>query len=117
MAQPTLALPCEYGLTVQRGNCTQKISFGDGYEQVSPDGINADIRQYQIDTAPIADSTAIALDKQLSALAGDFFYSQFFMDDQMYKYRLEPNQWQWKILGPDNNMFSFAVRRIYDTRS
>jgi hypothetical protein len=35
----------------------------------------------------------------------------------MYKYRLEPNQWQWKILGPDNNMFSFAVRRIYDTRS
>jgi len=117
MAQPTLALPCEYGLTVQRGNRTLKNSFGDGYEQVSPDGINTDVRKYQIDTAPIADTTAIALDKQLSALAVDFFYSQFFMDDQMYKYRLDPNQWQWKIMGPDNNTFSFAVRRIYDTRS
>jgi len=117
MTQPTLALPCEYGLTVQRGSRTQKISFGDGYEQVSPDGINSDIRQYQIDTAPIADLTAIALDKQLAALVGDFFYSQFFMDAEMYKYRLEPNQWQWKIMGPDNNVFSFAVKRIYDTRS
>ena len=73
MTQPTFALPCEYGLTVQRGNRTQKNTFGDGYEQVIPDGINSDIRKYQIDTAPIADLTAIALDKQLSDLAGDFF--------------------------------------------
>jgi phage-related protein len=117
MTQPTFALSCEYGLTVQRGNRTQKVSFGDGYEQISPDGINSDIRQYQIDTAPLSDITAIALDKQLSSLVGDFFYSQFFMDEKTYKYRLEPNQWQWRVNGPDNNTFSFTVRRIYDTRS
>lgn len=117
MTQPTFAIPCEYGLTVQRGSRIEKVQFGDGYEQTRPDGINNDIRQYSIETVPIADSTAIALDSQLAALNGDFFYSQFFMDDAKYKYRLEPNQWQWRTVGPNSNIFSFSVRRIYDNRS
>lgn len=117
MTQPTFALPCEYGLTVQRGVRTKRVQFGDGYEQVAPEMVNDDMRSYQIDTVPIADNIAIALDAQLASLKGDFFYSQFFMDDQFYKYRLEPNQWQWKSIGPNSNVFSFAVRRIYDPRS
>lgn len=117
MTQPTLALPCNYGLTAQRGSRTRRVQFGDGYEQVAPEQINDDLRSYQIETAPIPDSTAVALDAQLSALKGDFFYSQFFMDDQSYKYRLEPNQWQWQVIGPNSNVFSFSVRRVYDTRS
>lgn len=117
MTQPTFAIPCEYGLTVQRGTRTKRVQFGDGYEQVMPEELNDDIRSYQVDTVPIADSIAIALDSQLSALKGDFFYSQFFMDDQLYKYRLEPNQWQWRTIGPNSNIISFAVRRIYDPRN
>jgi hypothetical protein len=117
MAQPTFALPCEYGLVAERGTRTKRVQFGDGYEQVSPEEINDDIRLYRIDTVPIADDLAIALDGQLAALKGDFFYSQFFMDDRAYKYRLEPNRWQWKTLGPNANSFSFTVRRIYDPRS
>jgi hypothetical protein len=84
---------------------------------VSPDGINTDIREYTINTTPISDDAAISLDAQLSALKGDFFYSQFFMDDALCKYRLEPNSWQWRVIGPNSNVFSFTVRRIYDTRS
>jgi hypothetical protein len=117
MAQPTLALPCEYGLTVVRGTRTKETQFGDGYAQIAPDGINNEIRKYQIDTVPIADTIAIALDAQLASLQGDFFYSQFFMDDHLYKYRLSPNQWQWASLGPNSNKFSFAVERIYDPRN
>lgn len=117
MTQPTLAIACEYGLIAQRGSRTKRVQFGDGYEQISPEAINNDIRSYQIDTVPISDEAAIALDAQLSALNGDFFYSQFFMDDRKYKYRLEPNQWQWKTIGPDSNVFSFSVRRIHDPRS
>ena len=117
MAQPIIALPCEYWLTVMRGARTKEVKFGDGYSQTMPDGINNEIRKYQIDTAPIADLTAIALDKQLAALQGDFFYSQFFMDDRMYKYKLFPNQWQWAVVGPDSNKFSFAVERVYDVRN
>jgi phage-related protein len=117
MPQPTFAIACEYGLTVRRGNRTTKARFGDGYEQVSPDGLNTDIREYTIDTAPISDEAAIALDGQLASLNGDFFYSQFFMDSGLFKYRLEPNAWQWRVVGPNSNVFSFTVRRIYDTRS
>ncbi len=117
MAQPTFALPCKYDLTVQRGVRTKRIQFGDGYEQVMPEMLNDDIRSYQIETAPISDDTAVSLDAQLAALKGDFFYSQFFMDSQSYKYRLEPNQWQWRVIGPNSNVFSFTVRRIYDPRT
>ncbi len=117
MTQPTFAIACEYGLTVRRGNRTLKAQFGDGYEQVVPDGVNSDIREYTIDTAPISDQAAIDLDAQLSALKGDFFYSQFYMDSGLFKYRLEPNAWQWRVIGPNNNVFSFTVRRIYDSRS
>lgn len=117
MAQPIFAIPCEYGFTAERGTRTKRVQFGDGYEQVSPEAINDDIRSYRIDTVPIADDIAIALDTQLAALKGDFFYSQFFTDDQLYKYRLVPNAWQWKTIGPNANIFSFTVRRIYDPRS
>lgn len=114
--QPTFALPCKYDLTVQRGTRTRKVSFGDGYEQVVPELVNDDIRSYQIETAPISNETAVRLDAQLAALRGDFFYSQFYMDDQPYKYRLEPNQWQWRVIGPNANVFTLTVRRIYDAR-
>jgi phage-related protein len=93
MTQPTFAIACEYGLTVRRGNRTLKVQFGDGYEQVIPDGVNTDIREYTIDTAPISDQAAIALDAQLSALRGDFFYSQFFMDDALYKCLAMASDW------------------------
>lgn len=117
MPQPIFAIACEYGLTVRRGSRVLKAQFGDGYEQVSPDGVNTDIREYTIETAPLSDEAAVSLDAQLSALNGDFFYSQFFMDSALFKYRLEPNAWQWRVIGPNNNVFSFTVKRIYDTRS
>lgn len=116
MTQPTFAISCLYGLVAERGTRTKRVQFGDGYEQVSPDGINNEIRSYSIETAPISDEAAINLDSQLYALQGDFFYSQFFMDDQPYKYRLEPNQWDWRVIGPNSNVFSFSVKRIYDPR-
>lgn len=117
MTQPTFAIPCSYGLTAKKGTRMKKVQFGDGYEQVSPDGLNSEMRSYDIETVPIADSTAIALDARLTALQGDFFYSQFFMDDQQYKYRLEPVEWNWQVIGPDNNILSFSVKRIYDLRT
>ena len=117
MTQPTFAIPCLYGLTARKGTRTKKVQFGDGYEQVSPDGINNEMRSYTVETAPIADSIAIALDSQLTALQGDFFYSQFFMDDQKYKYRLEPQEWECQVIGPNSNILSFSVKRIYDPRA
>lgn len=117
MAQPTLTLEVEYGLTVRRGTRVRRVQFGDGYEQVVPDGVNTDIREYDIKTVPITDSQAEALDEDLAALGGDFFYSQFSQDDRRYKYRLSPNQWSWERVAPDVNIISFSCKRIYDSRS
>lgn len=116
MAQPTFTIDVEYGLTARRGTRVRRVQFGDGYEQVVPDGANSDIREYDIRTIPITDAQAQALDEDLAALAGDFFYSQFFQDDAVYKYRLSPNQWSWESIGPNANIISFTCKRHYDFR-
>jgi phage-related protein len=116
MAQPTLTLEVEYGLTARRGTRVRRVQFGDGYEQVVPDGANTDIRRYDIRTVPITDAQASALDDDLSSLSGDFFYAQFFQDDAKYKYRLDPNEWAWESVGPDVNIISFSCKRVYDSR-
>lgn len=116
MAQPIFRLEVEYGLTVRRGTRIRRISLGDGYEQVVPDGLNTDIRKYDIRTIPLTDAQAEALDQDLATLQGDFFYSRFKQDDTRYKYRLDPNEWSWECIGPDANIISFSVKRHYDFR-
>jgi len=116
MAQPTLVLDVEYGLTARRGTRVRRVQFGDGFEQVTPDGINVDIRKYDIRTVPITDEQALDLDSTLSNLQGDFFYAQFFQDDDEYKYRLDPNEWSWESIGPNSNIVSFSCKRVYDSR-
>ena len=117
MAQPTLTLEVEYGLTARRGTRVRRVQFGDGYEQVVPDGANTDIRSYDIKTVPISDALAGALDDNLASLSGDFFYAKFFQDDTVYKYRLDPNEWAWESMGPDTNIISFSCKRVYDSRN
>lgn len=117
MPQPTLTLEVEYGLTVRRGTRVKRVQLGDGYEQVVPDGINTDIRRYDITTIPITDAQAAALDEDLNALGGDFFYAQFSQDVERYKYRLDPNEWSWERRAPDVNIVSFSCKRIYDRRN
>ena len=123
MAQPTLTLEVEYGLTARRGTRVRRVQFGDGFEQVVPDGANTDIRKYDIRTVPITDEQARALDENLAELNGDFFYANFFQDGQgedgeavLYKYRLDPNEWSWEHLRDNVNIVSFSCKRIYDSR-
>lgn len=106
----------EYGTTVRRSQRLRRFQLGDGYEQVTPDGINNDIRRYDLRTKPISDTLARQIDDAFSDLKGDFFYATFPQDDRVYRYRLEPNEWSWEILGPNANIISFAVKRVYDYR-
>lgn len=91
--------------------------MGDGYEQVTPDGIGRDIRRYSLRTKPITTTLAQQIDDAFADLNGDFFYAQFPQDTTVYRYRLEPNEWSWEIIGPNANIISFTVKRIYDFRS
>lgn len=124
MAQPTLFSGAtaasgifEYGTAVKRSTRVRRVSFGNGYEQVTPDGINADMRSYDLRTRPISNTLAQQIDDAFAALKGDFFYAQFPQDTAVYRYRLEPNEWTWEVIGPNSNVISFSVRRVYDFRS
>ena len=107
----------EYGTAVNRSVRVRRFALGNGYEQVTPDGIQTDMRMYSLRTKPISDTEATSYDDFFNDLNGDFFYAQFPLDDELHKYRLEPNEWTWETLGPDANIITFAVRRVYDSRS
>lgn len=108
--------PEAYEATVQ-GNATLRIrraGFGDGYEQISSDGINQRGQSYDISTVPLTDSHAQALDAALSALNGSYFWSRIGGDTQPYKYRLDPFAWNTSNEGPNRTAFSFKVKRAFD---
>lgn len=114
----------ELGITRQRQQRVRKFQMGDGYEQVTPDGINNVIDVYRLTTRPLTLEEAIALDQDFTDLNGDFFFAQFHFDDIEHKYRLEPNEWSWEDIGgvprdTENrfNIVTFSVKRIYDYRT
>jgi phage-related protein len=115
MTQPTFALPCEYGLEVTRkvyAGQTIKIATTSG--TASPSGQEADVSSYEITTVPIQNDAAIDLDRQLRQLKGSYFYSQFYFDDRIYKYRIIDDSWTWKVIGPTANTFTLSVERVYE---
>lgn len=125
MPQPTLFTGAtassgifEYGTTVRRTQRVRRFQLGDGYEQVTPDGLNTDMSRYDLRTRPISDTLAQQIDDDFNDLKGDFFYAQFPHDGTTtYKYRLDPNEWSWEIIGHNANVISFTVKRVYDYRT
>lgn len=114
----------EIGITRQRQQRVKKFQMGDGYQQVTPDGINNIIDVYRLTTRPLTLEEAEALDDDFAALNGDFFFAQFHFDSIQHKYRLEPNEWSWEDIGglprtteTRMNIITFSVRRIYDYRT
>ena len=127
----------ENGLTRKRQQRVRRFQLGDGYEQVTPDGVNNLINAYDFRTRPLTYAEASSLDEDFQELNGDFFFARFPQDDVLYRYRLEPNKWTWEIisnrvqgetigdgspatpasLGARLNVISFSVKQIYDWRS
>lgn len=114
MAQPTLALPCEYGLTVTRTVYPQNIRLSATISGATPANTASGTSAYEIKTVPIDNDTALALDGSLQALKGSFFHSQFYFDDQQYKYRIIDDSWNWQVIGPTANIFTLQVERVYE---
>lgn len=115
MTQPIFALPCEYGLEVSRttyGGQTFKLAATSG--TASPSGEEVYTSSYDITTVPIDNNIATALDEELRRLKGSYFFSQLYFDDQIYKYRIIDDTWQWKVIGPTANTFSLSVERVYE---
>lgn len=110
----TTDIPCVDTLSLERRSRVKNVQFGDGYEQNSPDGINSQDYFYAIETLPLSDAQAVAIESGLTALQGNTFFAKFKNDTQVYKYRLDGNNWTWQSQGKDANVFSFRVKRAYD---
>jgi len=114
MTQPTFALPCEYGLEVQRTSYGAVAKFAASSGTAVPSGTGQQTSTYEIKTVPIDDDIAVSLDSQLTGLNGSFFLSQFYFDDQPYKYRIVDDTWTWQVIGPAANIFTLNVERLQD---
>lgn len=110
--QPTFAFPCEYDFSAVRKTYSDAIRFGASEAEAVPSGTNAIGSSYAVKTVPISNSLAIDLDSSLQELKGSFFYSQFYFDERLYKYRLVDDTWEWQVIGPTANVFTFQVERI-----
>jgi phage-related protein len=110
----TTDIPCADTLNVNRSSRIKTSQFGDGYQQVAPDGINTENYVYDIETLPLSDAQAASVESSLTTLRGNIFYSQFRQDTQPEKYRLDGNNWSWQSAGKDANVFQFKVKRAYD---
>jgi phage-related protein len=107
-------IPCSDTLELKRTSRVRTVQFGDGYQQSTPDGINTEDYFYSIETLPLSDTQSAAVEAALSALKGNTFYAKFKNDLQVYKYRLDQNNWSWRSSGRDANVFAFTVKRAYD---
>jgi phage-related protein len=114
MTQPTFALPCEYGLTVSRTSYAERIRLSLTASGATPSTEQLSTSVYEIKTVPIDNSTAQSLDASLQSLRGDFFYSQFYFDDALCKYRIIDDTWDWQVIGPTANIFTLQVERLFE---
>ena len=114
MTQPTFAIPCEYGLEVTRRSFGERIKFAASSGTASPSTDELGVSAYEITTVPIDNDIANLLDAQLQALRGSFFFSQFYFDNQQYKYRIIDDTWTWRVIGPTANVFVINVERLYE---
>lgn len=114
MTQPTFALPCEYGFTATRTSYGQTIKLSATASGATVSNAAQNTTAYEIKTVPIGNEVALDLDSSLQALKGSFFHSQFYFDNQLFKYRIVDDTWQWEVIGPTANTFTLQVERVYD---
>lgn len=112
MTQPTFAFPCEYGFTATRKAYSEAIKLSTTVSGATPAALDRINTSYEITTVPIDNETAINLDSSLQLLKGSFFFSQFYFDDQLYKYRIVDDTWSWQVIGPTANVFTFQVEEV-----
>lgn len=74
MADVNLALDLVSNVQEKRTHRVRKFSFGDGYEQISADGVNTRMSEYDITTRPLNSIDALVLRNSLDDVAvGDYF--------------------------------------------
>ena len=106
MADVNLALDLVSNVQEKRTHRVRKFSFGDGYEQISADGVNTRMSEDDITTRPLTSTDALVLRNALDDVAvGDYFLMTLTPFSQtLRRYRLKDNSYsrQFLVAGATN---------------
>tara|TARA_B100001059_G_C17746195_1_gene534451 strand:+ start:185 stop:547 length:363 start_codon:yes stop_codon:yes gene_type:complete len=97
----------------------RKFGYGDGYEQISPDGINSLVREYNVTTIPFSQSDYLGFKNSLDAVCvGDTFLvktlAPFISTLTGDHFRLADNTYNVSYLpAADKYRFSFVLREAF----
>ena len=116
MADRALALDLVLSVEETTNHRVRRFGYGDGYEQVSPDGINTAVREYNITTRPLSFFEFVLLKNELDAVCtGDFFLATL----QPYssvetRYRVADSRYSTSHLpASDTYRISFLLREAF----
>ena len=87
----------------------RKFGFGDGYEQIAADGIQAKSTEYDVTTRPLLTADADTLKTSLDRVAlGDYFLATLSpFSTIVRRYRLKDNNYERQVL--PGNLVSYEV--------
>jgi hypothetical protein len=100
----------------------RKFGFGDGYEQIAPDGINTKVREYNITTRPLTLADTILLKSHLdNVCAGDFFSVSAsslslapYITGEAVRFRIADNKYSISNLpASEKYIFEFTLREAF----
>lgn len=114
MAVVNLALDLVANTTEDVTYRMKKFGFGDGYEQLSPDGIHPRQTSYQITTRPLNAADAESLEGALHLAArGDFLSIKLEpFSNETRLYRLQDSTYSRQFLRFSSNSSSAAVSKL-----
>lgn len=121
MADIPFVLDLVMGVTETTQHRVRKFGFGDGYEQIVPDGINTKVREYNITTRPFTLSETNALKANLDEVcAGDFFlvsrstgFPPYIIGESV-RFRIVDNKYTIRNLpSSEKYTFEFTLREAF----
>jgi len=123
MADRPLSIDLIMGVEEVTTHRIRKFGYGDGYEQVAPDGINTKVREYNITTVPFSASTASSFKELLDEIcSGDFFKTNrqvglppyILPGNDPVRFRLIDNKYSVTSLpAADKFQFTFSLREAF----
>jgi len=104
------------GVQETHNHRVRRFGYGDGYEQVAPDGVNTLVREYNITTRPFSQSEYILFKESLESVCiGDTFLvkelTPFISSTEGVHFRLKDNNYSVDYL-PASNTFRFSFSLV-----
>lgn len=121
MADLPFVIDLVMGVDETTSHRIRKFGYGDGYEQIAPDGINTKVREYNITTIPFDPVSTNAFKANLdNVCAGDFFLVSSstglppFIVGESVRFRIVDNKYTISNLpASEKFIFKFRLREAF----